>query len=115
VVQGLWFVNAVLRFLGACSFDWPQTWLGFQECNTNLGHRCLCNSLSEILGRLVYALSIAPVVIWWSQWGVMRQLVMAIRNGADGLTLCDGYFHDAMTPLILSFYLWSRWVFSAIS
>jgi hypothetical protein len=25
VVQGLWFVNAVLRFLGACSFDWPQT------------------------------------------------------------------------------------------
>jgi hypothetical protein len=30
---------------------------------------------------------------------------MAIRNGADGLTLCDGYFHGAMTPLILSFYL----------
>jgi hypothetical protein len=28
---------------------------------------------------------------------------MAIPNGADGLTLCDGYFHDAMTPLILSF------------
>ncbi len=59
----------------------------FQKCNRNSGCRFLYNGLPEILGRVLYACQHALLGaddVSGEPW----QLVIAIHDECDGLTLC---------------------------